>query len=71
MSIEEHCGRGECQCTHRMCYKGWMQNNPVRAIPCVVCRQELYDTLSKMPPPGYRTVADLGKLQNRFKGAIT
>lgn len=29
--IESHCGRSGCPCTHRMCYRGWI-DQPIREI---------------------------------------
>jgi hypothetical protein len=41
---DSHCGKAGCRCTHRLCYKGWIDPDPNLEVKyltvekCVVCR---------------------------------
>jgi hypothetical protein len=42
--LDSHCGKTGCKCTHRLCYKGWIDPDPnidtkyLTVEKCVVCR---------------------------------
>lgn len=61
--IESHCGISACRCTHEDdCFKGWIDGETTTR-PCPTCRPNLATRVSKVPPPGQRTPADLATLR--------
>jgi hypothetical protein len=44
VDLDSHCGKPGCKCTHRLCYKGWIDPDPnievkyLTVEKCVICR---------------------------------
>lgn len=66
---ESHCRKADCGCTHRVCYRGWIDLDDGTTQPCGVCRQELAAVLAEIPPPGQRSEQDWVKVRLR-KGGV-
>lgn len=69
-SIETHCGRAGCSCTHDGgCFKGWIDKDEGVTRPCVICRESLSLALGEIARPGKRSDGDLAKLRSHAKTA--
>lgn len=64
--VEAHCRFAECQCTHTLCYRGWIDTDRNVTAPCRVCRASLAEVLDKIPEPGRRSEQHFSMIRNRF-----
>lgn len=65
---DSHCRKHSCQCSHRVCYRGWIDSDDGKTWPCGVCRESLARVLSEIPPAGFRTEADWARV--RFRDSL-
>jgi hypothetical protein len=68
-TLDAHCGRQGCECTHTgPCYRGWVDDPRGQVTgPCRMCRVELAAVLDQIPSGKHRTAIDGNRIRNRYK----